>query len=165
MVTITHHGADVDDDNQLTRGNNNNDNAPTFNNLTASTMSEYLLFTTTRYDKGLVKFSWNNDEDKPCPFLLRANHYQRLVSAAWDHEWTEASKTLKDYEKFKRLLDEAVQTYKTSSNDADPIALRASLLPLSPHCSIAQILLVDANYNRPRRCLSDHLRTRATICR
>lgn len=128
-------------------------------------MSEYLLFTTTRYDKVLVKFPWNNDEDKSCPFLLRANHYQRLVSAAWDHEWTEASKTLKDYEKFKRLLDEAVQTYKTSSNDADPIALRASLLPLSPHCSIAQILLVDANYNRPRRCLSDHLRTRATTCR
>jgi len=86
-------------------------------------MPDYLLFTTTRYDEGLIKFSWNNDQDEPCPFLLRANHYQRLVSAAWDHEWTRVLKVSEDYEKFKLLLDEAVQSYKMSNNG--PIALRA----------------------------------------
>jgi len=115
------------------------------NNLTwlsESTMSEYLLFTTTRYDEGLVKFSWNNDQDKPCPFLLRANHYQRLVSAAWDHEWTRVLKVLEDYEKFKLLLDEAVQSYKMSIN-TDPIALRA-------RC--CQFLTLDQGSISPGRC-------------
>ena len=104
-------------------------------------MPEYLLFTTTRYDEGLVKFSWNNDQDKPCPFLLRANHYQRLVSAAWDHEWTRVLKVLEDYEKFRLLLDEAVQSYKMSNN-TDPIALRA-------RC--CQFLTLDQG-SIPRRC-------------
>jgi hypothetical protein len=90
-----------------------------------SATQDYLLFTTTRFDEGLTKFSWNNDENEPCPFLLRTLHFQRLVNATRDHQWPKAQKTLDSYEKFKTLLTEAVEEYKRSK-DADVKALRVS---------------------------------------
>ncbi|KAF5352429.1 hypothetical protein D9756_005923 [Leucocoprinus leucothites] len=88
-----------------------------------STIQDYLLFTTTRYDEGLAKFSWNNDENEPCPFLLCAHHHQRLVNATRVHKWPEAQKALVDYGKFKTLLAKVVENYK-KSNNTDPKALR-----------------------------------------
>jgi hypothetical protein len=105
---------------------------------------DYLLFTTTRYDEGLAKFSWNNDENEPCPFLLRTYHFQRLMNATRVHEWPEAQKALDDYGKFNSLLVEAVEKYK-SSNNADPKALRVSQLIFLTNFHCNSTSMIDAS--------------------
>ncbi len=84
---------------------------------------EFSLLTTTRYDKSLEKLSWNDDGGEPSAFLLLPFHFQRLVNASRDHEWTGTQEALRDYNDFKSVCLKAVEDYE-ASKDANPVALR-----------------------------------------
>jgi hypothetical protein len=93
---------------------------------------DYSLFTTTRYDEGLTKLSWNTDNGEPSPFLLLQYHFQRLVNATQDHEWPEAQAALREYEHFKSVCVKTVEDHK-KSNNTEGKALRVSEYSICIH--------------------------------
>src|SRR6266540_2383087 len=55
---------------------------------------EYQLLSSTRYDPHLKSYKWNDDQEGPIEFFLLPFHFERLVSAAQIHGWTNAESAL-----------------------------------------------------------------------
>ncbi|KAJ3828441.1 aminotransferase [Lentinula raphanica] len=97
----------------------------------------YALLSSTRYDRSLENFEWNNDIDGPSSFFLLRYHFDRLLDASNQHGWQKAQRSL-SYSQLKQKCREEVEregqghAHKVRITLSEEGEIEVTLSPVSP---------------------------------